>query len=61
VVSVYEETPRSGIGRILSNLARIAPPDGSPVDSVHRDESQLRIEVEQFLGETSVAGGVILG
>jgi hypothetical protein len=49
------------MGRILSNLARIAPPDGSPVDSVHRDERQLRIEVEQFLGETSVAGGLILG
>src|SRR5207247_1813459 len=61
VESAYAETPRSGIGRTLANLAGIAPPDGLPVDSVHRDESQLRIEVEQFLGEASVDGGVILG
>jgi cytidylate kinase len=61
VVTTYEQQPRSGISRIISGLSQMAPPDGPPAVDVDRDESRLRIEVEEFLGEASVNGGVILG
>lgn len=61
LVSSYEQKPRAGISRLLDNLSRVAPLDGPPLQVEDRDEGRLRIEVEQFMAEASLSGGVILG
>jgi cytidylate kinase len=64
VVIDYEEQPRSGIGRLIANLAR-APasiPSGlEPVEFLELEERQMRVEIEEFLARASMHGGVVLG
>jgi cytidylate kinase len=61
VVSATEQQPRGGLSRLVDSFSRLAPPDGPPVEGLNNDESHLRVEVEQFLAEATVKGGVILG
>jgi cytidylate kinase len=61
IVSSYEQKPRAGVSRLIANLSRVAPLDGPPVQVWDQDEGRLRAEVEAFLAEASVNGGVILG
>lgn len=61
VVAANEERPRGGLSRLMASFSLIPPPDGPPVEGLANDESHLRIEVEEFIAEASVNGGVILG
>ncbi|HLZ38056.1 MAG TPA: cytidylate kinase-like family protein [Mycobacteriales bacterium] len=61
VVTSYEQKPRAGVSRLIATLSRVAPLDGPPVQVWDKDEGRMRAEVEAFLAEASVTGGVILG
>lgn len=61
VVAGYEDRPRGGVSRILSNLSKVAPLDGPPVQVWDTDEHRVQAELQEFLGEAAGAGGVILG
>jgi cytidylate kinase len=61
VVAANEEQPRGGLSRLMASFSKLPPPDGPPAEGLANDESHLRIEVEQFIAEASVNGGVILG
>jgi cytidylate kinase len=61
VVAANEEQPRGGLSRLMASFSMLPPPDGPPVEGLANDESHLRIEVEEFISEASVNGGVILG
>lgn len=63
-VAASDEGPRSGIDRLLSNLARVGDAttaSGRDVERVHLEERRMRAEIEAFLAEASHAGGVVLG
>jgi cytidylate kinase len=60
VVHTYTEEARAGLGRLLDRLAVVTNPEVStqqPLEEVPR----LQVEVEEFLAEASVSGGVIIG
>jgi cytidylate kinase len=60
VVHTYTEEGRAGIARLLDRLAVVTNPELStqqPLEEVPR----LQMEVEGFLAEASVHGGVIMG
>jgi cytidylate kinase len=60
VVHTYTEEARAGLGRLLDRLAVVTNPEMStqqPLEEV----PHLQAEVEEFLAEASVDGGVILG
>ena len=64
VVTDYEEQPRSGLGRLIANLARVPaaiPTGAEPVEILQLEERQMRAEIEEFLARASVSGGVVLG
>ncbi len=64
VVTDYEEQPRSGIGRLIANLARASaaiPTGAEPVEILEMEERQMRVEIEEFLAQASLQGGVVLG
>ena len=64
VVTDYEEQPRSRMERLIANLARVpsAIPSGAePVEILQIEERQMRAEIEEFLVQASVRGGVVLG
>jgi cytidylate kinase len=63
-VAASDEGPRSGIDRLLSNLARVGDAttaSGRDVERVHLEERRMRAEIEAFLAEASHFGGVVLG
>jgi cytidylate kinase len=60
VVHTYTEEARAGLGRLLDRLAVVTNPEVStqqPLEEVPR----LQVEVEEFLAQASVDGGVIIG
>jgi len=59
-----DDRPRSGVDRLVANLARVADATtatGRPVERVNLEEGRLRGDVEAFLVRASQAGGVVLG
>jgi cytidylate kinase len=63
-VAAVDDSPRRPIGRLVSNLARVADArtaTGSPVERLDLEERRLRAEIEAFLVRASRAGGVVLG
>lgn len=62
-VSASTEQAPAGVGRLVSALSQVVSsgPMDATVDPYIGDESRLRVEVEEFLAEASLAGGVILG
>ena len=64
VVTDYEEQPRSGLGRLIANLARVpvpTPTGAEPLSLLELEERKMRVEIEEFLAHASVHGGVVLG
>jgi cytidylate kinase len=61
VVSAYENKPRGGVSRWVANLSHVAPLDGPPVQVWDTGEARVRAELDEFLVEATVHGGVILG
>jgi cytidylate kinase len=60
VVHAYTEEARAGLGRLLDRLAVVTNPEMStqqPLD----DDRRVRAEVEEFLAEAAVHGGLIIG
>jgi cytidylate kinase len=60
VVHSYTEEARSGLTRLLDRLAVVTNPEMSTQQPLE-DHSRLRVEVEEFLNEASLYGGVIIG
>ena len=63
-VAAVDDSPRRGVGRLVSNLARVTDATtatGRPVERVDLEERRLRGEIEEFLVRASRAGGVVLG
>ncbi len=66
-VHAYTEEAKAGLSRLLDRLAVVTNPEAvatNPEVSTLQpigDESRLRTEVEDFLAEASINGGVILG
>ena len=57
VVTDYEEQPRSGIGRLIANLARVPsaiPTGAEPVELFELEERQMRAEIEEFLEDADL-------
>lgn len=61
VVTAYTEQPRAGLRGLLASLSRLASPLDAAEDRPIGDEGTLRKEVELFMAEASVSGGVIIG
>jgi cytidylate kinase len=61
VVFAYENTPRGGVSRLVANLSHVAPLDGPPVEVWDTGEARVRAELDEFLVDATVHGGVILG
>jgi cytidylate kinase len=63
-VGAVDEGPRSGIDRLIANLARVANPataTGLSVERIDLEERNMRAEIEEFMVRASRAGGVVLG
>jgi cytidylate kinase len=63
-VAAVDDSPRRGVDRLVSNLARVGDATtatGRPVERVDVEEGRLRREIEEFLARASRAGGVVLG
>jgi cytidylate kinase len=60
VVHAYTEEARAGLSRLLDRLAVVTNPEVSTQQPLE-DHRRLRAEVEVFLAEASVNGGVIIG
>jgi cytidylate kinase len=62
--AALDERPRSGIDRLIANLARVANPaaaTGLSVERIDLEERKLRGEIEEFLVRAARLGGVVLG
>jgi cytidylate kinase len=63
-VAAVDDSPRRGVDRLVSNLARVSDATtatGRPVERVDVEGRRLRGEIEEFLVRASRAGGVVLG
>jgi cytidylate kinase len=59
-VHAYTEEARAGLSRLLDRLAVVTNPEMSTRQPL-ADDRRLQAEVEEFLAESSVNGGVIIG
>lgn len=63
-VESVDDRPRSAVHRVVSSLARVANSstasehDATPIQF---EERRLRAEIEEFLADASLSGGVVLG
>jgi cytidylate kinase len=63
-VAAVDESPRRGVDRLVSSLARVADARTAtalPVERVDLEEKRLRAEIDEFLVRACRAGGVVLG
>ncbi len=60
VVHAYTEGAKAGLSRLLDRLAVVTNPEMSTQQPLE-DDRRLQVEVEEFLAEASVQGGVIIG
>jgi hypothetical protein len=63
-VADVDDTPRSGVDRLVATLSRAATTSGGAGGSDERldlQEHRLRAYIEQFLAQSAVAGGVAMG
>jgi cytidylate kinase len=60
VVHAYTEEAKAGLSRLLDRLAVVTNPEVSTQHPLE-DDRRLQAEVEEFLIEASVQGGVIIG
>jgi cytidylate kinase len=63
-LETVDESPRSGVDRLVSTLARVANSStaGDQVPTrIEFEERRLRGEIEQFVAEARISGGVVLG
>jgi cytidylate kinase len=60
VVHSYTEEARVGLSRLLDRLAVVTNPEVSTQQPLE-DHSRLQMEIEEFLTEASLHGGVIIG
>jgi cytidylate kinase len=63
VVASVDEPPRTGLQRLVENLAR-APVITDSTGAVERldvEERRIKAEIEEFLAAATVSGGVVLG
>jgi hypothetical protein len=60
VMHSYTEEARVGLSRLLDRLAVVTNPEVSTQQPLE-ERSRLQAEVEEFLNEASLHGGVIIG
>ena len=62
-VEAVDEPPRSGIQRLVDNLARapVLTDSTGAVERLDVEERRIKAEIEKFLAAATVSGGVVLG